>query len=234
MAPNKYTITIRNENGSDQNYSLFNQKPIINGKVQEQIFSNVFCNFSTAVGQTAEVTISTQYKAVVGTHKGDDKSVQVKVGMTRDVTLGVMNNDGTVTNGTTLEFALASNGAPTFSAEPLPSSGFVNAFAIKAPADKGWDKSDAKAGNWVIGLGLSSSEGNGPSATFTPEPGVTYQIQPSNTFYLVAQNFEKGVLMDVAKIGDVLPIEFTKLPGPNVTIVHGRQGGLNIQKKPDF
>ncbi len=85
-------------------------------------------------------------------------------------------------------------------------------------------------GNWIIGLGLASSEGSGPSATFTPEPGVTYQIQPSNTFYLVAQDFEKGVLMDVATIGDILPIDFTKIQGSKVTIVHGKQGSLNIQK----
>ncbi len=146
MAPNKYTITVKNLNGSDQNYSLFNQKPIINGKVQEQIFSNVFCNISVPTDQTADVTISTQYKAVVGTHKGDDESVKVKVGMTRDITLGVTNNDGTVTNGTTLEFTRATNGAPTFSADPLPSTGFTGAFAIKTPSNKGWTKDDARDG----------------------------------------------------------------------------------------
>ncbi|KAK4103805.1 hypothetical protein N658DRAFT_548374 [Parathielavia hyrcaniae] len=230
MAPNKCTITIRNESGSDLNYSLFNEKPIIHAKMQEQIFSNVFCNVSTAAGQVVEVTINTQYTAVVGTHKGDDETVRVKVGLSRDITLGVTNNEGYIIPGTTLEFALASNKAPTFSAEPLPPSGLVNTFAIKSPANKGWDKADAKAGNWVIGLGLSSSEGTGPSATFTPEPSVKYQIQPSKVFYLVAENFEKGVLMDVATIGEVCAIDFNKQPGPKVTVVHGAQGALAIQR----
>jgi hypothetical protein len=144
--PNKYQITIKNMSGSAQDYSLFNQKPIINGKVQKDVYSNVFCNFSTAPGDTAEITISTQYRAVVGTHKGSGDAVRVKVGLTRDISLGVVNDDGTVNNGTTLQFARAENGAPTFAADPLPSVGFANAFAIKAPSGAGWTKDDARDG----------------------------------------------------------------------------------------
>lgn len=232
--PNKYQITIKNQSGSAQDYSLFNQKPIINGKVQKDVYSNVFCNFSTAPGDTAEITISTQYKAVVGTHKGSGDAVKVKVGSTRDISLGVANDDGTVNNGTTIQFTRADNGAPTFASDPLPSVGFANAFAIKAPSNAGWTKDDARDGNWVIGLGLDSSEGSGPSATFTPEPGVTYQIQPSNTFYVVPVMFEKGVVMDVAKIGETLPLDFTKISNGRVTVVHGKQGALTQQKAGDF
>ncbi|KAK9418682.1 hypothetical protein SUNI508_07939 [Seiridium unicorne] len=233
--PNSYVITIKNNSDAAQDYSIFNAKPVINGKVQKDIYSNVFCNFSTAKNDTAEVTLSTQYKAVVGSHRQDGEAVQVKVGQTRDVNLGLANDDGTVTNGTTLEFTRAAeNGAPTFSEDELASAGFANAFAIKCPANSGWAKSDAIANNWVIGLGLSSSEGMGPTATFIPEPGPTYQIQPSNTFYISPNMFIKGRLMDVAKIGDAIAIDFTKFPTGKVTIVHGKQGGLTIQKSGAF
>lgn len=190
MAPNTYTITIRNENGSDQNYSLINKKPIINGMAQEQIFSNVLCNLSTAAGQVAEVAIRPHYKAVVGTRNGDDGSVRVRVGMSRDVKLGEISSEGTVINGTTLEFALAGNGTPTFSDAELPSAGIVNAFAIKAPTNKGWDKSDAKAGkrhsplarqHAVSGPMLISSltQVTGSSASVWPTARAAARVPPS-------------------------------------------------------
>lgn len=40
--PNNYNITVKNKSGSLQQYALFNKVPIVSGKVQEQVWSNIF------------------------------------------------------------------------------------------------------------------------------------------------------------------------------------------------
>lgn len=39
--PNNYNITVKNKSGSLQQYALFNKVPIVSGKVQEQVWSNI-------------------------------------------------------------------------------------------------------------------------------------------------------------------------------------------------
>ncbi|KAH7213097.1 hypothetical protein DER44DRAFT_882572 [Fusarium oxysporum] len=62
---------------------------------------------------------------------------------------------------------------------------------------------DATDRNFFVGL-ASSPDGAGsvPTATFRPEPGNQYQIQPVNTYYIAyGATFQVGQLLDVAKLG---------------------------------
>lgn len=67
------------------------------------------------------------------------------------------------------------------------------------------------------------------SATFVPAPQVVYQIQPSNTYYIIPGEFAQSAIIDYTKIGNKVAVDFAKYPSSNVTIVHDSQGNLTIQ-----
>ncbi|KAK1723555.1 hypothetical protein CaCOL14_001182 [Colletotrichum acutatum] len=227
---NKYSITVQNQSGSQQQYVLFNKPPMVSGRVQGQIWSNVFAHGNTPRGSRATFSVFSQYYAIVATSQGSPSTgVEIDVTSERDVILGSLKDDGTAVPGTTLQLIVAKD-APQFSDTPLPNSSFSNAFEIQTGND--FTVAQAKQGNYLIGLG-GSRTGNsqdGPLATFVPEPRVRYQIQPSNTYYLTVGNYNKGEIIDVSRIGgSIATIDFTRLRSNNVVIVHDDHGRLNIQ-----
>ncbi|KAH7146279.1 hypothetical protein EDB81DRAFT_934207 [Dactylonectria macrodidyma] len=227
---NKYNIKVINKSGAQQQYALFNKPPIVTGRVQGQIWSNVFAKGNTPKGSSANFTVYNQYYAVVGTSNGaPNVGVEVNVTGDREVQLGTTNPNGTAVPGTTLQL-LVSEDAPQFSDNPLPNGSYPNAFEIQTGND--FTLQQATKGRYVIGLGGSKS-GNGvdgPAATFVPEPGVRYQIQPLNTYYLAVGDFSKGSLIDVTKIGSTtVAVDFATSPTDDVVIVHDDHGNLNIQ-----
>jgi hypothetical protein len=249
--PNTYSITIKNESGQEQDYSLFSKPPKVTGKVQPEIFSNVFATALASSPSISNFTIQTQYLAVVGSSTGTPRdAVQVNVTQMRGVTLGTVAADGTANPGTTLKLGFAKNGAPTFEKDELKPTSDECAFAIVTPSGVFDDKTaigskfeqsnppgtreiltEVRAAvNWMIGLGVGGSEGDGPAATFIPYPGITYNIMPHNTYYVIPTGYAQGSIIDVARIGESVEIDFTKYPKGKVVIVHDSKGRLTIQK----
>ncbi|KAJ0305871.1 hypothetical protein COL5a_002674 [Colletotrichum fioriniae] len=227
---NKYNITVQNQSGSQQQYVLFSKPPKVTGRVQGQIWSNIFATGNTPRGSRTIFSVLSQYYAIVATSQGSPSmGVEVDVSSERDVILGSLKDDGTAVPGTTLQL-IVDEDAPQFSDSPLPNSASPNAFEIQTGND--FTVALAKQGNYLIGLGGSrTGDGqDGPLATFIPEPSVRYQIQPLNTYYLTVGSYRKGEIIDASKIGgSIVAIDFTKLRSNNVVIVHDDHGNLNIQ-----
>ena len=83
-------------------------------------------------------------------------------------------------------------------------------------------------------IGLASRDvksGNDPAAaaTFQPEPNVSYQIQPVNTYHLTFGSFSKGNMIDAAKLSNTLVTVDYTVQNDDVTIVHNQYGNLVIQ-----
>lgn len=225
---NKYTITVRNKSGAQQHYALFNKPPKVTGRVQGQIWSNVFATGNTPNKSQAHFSLYTQYFAIVGSSQGTPANgVVVDVSGERPVNLGYTQSNGKHVAGTTLALQVT-DGAPQFSETPYPDGSYVNAFEIKTGPD--FTIAEAKKGNYMIGLGGSKTgnSNDGPSATFVPEPNVDYQVEPVNTYYLTFGDYTKGALIDTNKIGTMATIDFNQLDS-DVVIVHDEHGILNIQ-----
>ncbi|GFP60264.1 hypothetical protein TASIC1_0017002600 [Trichoderma asperellum] len=222
--PNSYNITVKNQSGSLQQYALFNKVPIVSGKVQEQVWSNIFAVDKAAKDQQISFDLVNEYNAIVGKKKSNPSgSVTVTVTGTQPVTLGYTQPNGQPVPGTSLSMFVADD-TPQFSATPLPNASFPNAYEIRTGD---FSNKDAKAAGYMIGLGAKGGS-DGPAATFIPEAQTSYQIQPVNTYYVAVGDFKKGQLIDVTKIGGVCPVDFTKLPN-DVVIVHDDHGNLTVQ-----
>ncbi|OAQ73138.1 hypothetical protein VFPPC_12931 [Pochonia chlamydosporia 170] len=119
---------------------------------------------------------------------------------------------------------------PSFDKVPAPSAAWNNAYEVDTGND--FTLEIATDNNFFVGL-ASSPDGSSsvPTATFKPEPGNQYQIQPVNTYYVTyGSTFAVGELLDVAKLPkQALQIDFT-IRGPTVTINHTPDGKLVIAK----
>ncbi|KAM0248969.1 hypothetical protein ACHAP5_003178 [Fusarium lateritium] len=216
---NKYTIVVNNKTGSNQNYNLFSEKPEITGVVKSNIWTNIY--------QTAQ---GTPDGATAGTWKGGEKAgAKVSITQTKAVTLGSKAADDSDIPGTTLNM-IAGAGAPSFEKAPASSTAWNNSYEVDTGNDFTLD--DATERNFFVGLASSpDGAGSAPTATFKPEPGNQYQIQPVNTYYIAyGATFQVGQLLDVAKLGKKpIQIDFT-VRGPTVTINHNPDGQLVIAK----
>jgi len=136
---NSYTITIQNNSGVFKNYVLFTGKPEVTGQVQPQIWSNVFATAPCAAGNVATFTIYKQYVALMGTSSGSPKTgVTVSVSGTKAVTLGKVNDNGSVTPGSSVNYITNNVGTdenpqlvPSLSPNYLDAAGQPNAFEIQ-------------------------------------------------------------------------------------------------------
>ena len=225
---NKYTITVKNQSGAQQHYALFNKPPVVTGRVQGQIWANVFATGNTPSNSVAHFQMLTQYYGIVGSSQGTPADgVVVDVTGERAVELGQLSSNGTQVPGTTLTLKVVDE-APQFDQTPNPNGSYVNAFEIRSGTD--FTIAEAKKGNYMIGLGGSKTgASDGPAATFVPEPNVDYQIQPVNTYFLTFGDYTKGAIIDVNKIGTVATVDYTQMES-DVTIIHDAHGNLNIQK----
>ncbi|EHK48126.1 hypothetical protein TRIATDRAFT_179833, partial [Trichoderma atroviride IMI 206040] len=219
-----YSITVKNQSGSLQQYALFNKVPDVIGSVQEKIWSNVFALEKAANKQEILFELVNEYNAIVGKKKANASgSVTITVTGTEPVTLGHTESDGQPVPGTSLSMLVADD-TPQFSTKALPNGSFPGAFEIRTG---NFSNEDAKNAGYMIGLGAKGGS-DGPAATFIPEARTNYQIQPVNTYYVTIGDFKKGQLIDVTKIGVVCPIDFTKLRR-DVVIIHNDHGELTVQ-----
>ena len=65
-------------------------------------------------------------------------------------------------------------------------------------------------------------------ASFIPAPHVSYQIQPTNVYYLTYGDYFEGSIIDSRMIGSQVICDFRQLPS-KVTIVHDETGELYVQ-----
>lgn len=132
---NKYSITVKNQSGAQQHYALFNKPPVVTGRVQGQIWANVFATGNTPQGSQAHFTMYTQYYGIVGSSQGTPADgVVVDVTGESAVDLGSTTANGTAVPGTSLHLKV-SDGAPQFDTNPNPNASYVNAFEIRTAND---------------------------------------------------------------------------------------------------
>ncbi|RKL36685.1 hypothetical protein BFJ72_g8234 [Fusarium proliferatum] len=226
---NKYTIVIRNNTGSSQNYNLVGEKPEVTGISSSNVWTNVYQSSEGCPdgGQT-EFEIWKTYYGTVGSWRGSPKEgTKVQIAQAKAVNLGSQSDDGSQNPGTTLNMVVVNGRMPSFDRSPGPSSAFVNAFEIDTGND--FTLQTATENNFFVGVAGSPDGGsNVPLATFRPEPGNQYQIKPANTFYISSgQGLQVGQLVDVAKMRNSLRIDFAN-SSPNITINHAPNGQLVI------
>jgi hypothetical protein len=144
--PNTYNITIKNHSGSLQQYALFNQVPKVSGRVQDQVWSNIFAVDKAANRQEMSFDLVNEYNAIVGKKKRNPSgSVTVTVTGTEPVTLGTVQPNGQPVPGTSL-IMIVDQDVPQFSTDALPNSSFPNAYEIRTGT---FSNSDAKSGTFV-------------------------------------------------------------------------------------
>jgi hypothetical protein len=126
-----YEISIKNDSGSDQNYCIFNDQPLINNVVREDIWMNVFQKKMIPDGGTGLFKITKKFGAVCGyADKTPNNNVSVSVGTPKAVSLGISDDSGNLkTKGTTFTVKIE-NGTPRFSKDPQTNGGLIGAFEI--------------------------------------------------------------------------------------------------------
>lgn len=147
--PNTYTITVKNRSGSLQQYALFNKVPLVSGKVQEQIWSNIFAVDKASNKQEILFELVNEYNAIVGKKRSNPSgSVTVTVTGTEPVTLGYTEPNGQPIPGTSLSMLVADD-TPQFATDALPNASFPNAYEIRTGD---FSNADAKAGTFNLHL----------------------------------------------------------------------------------
>ena len=110
-----YEIVIRNKSGVQQTYSLFGEKPEIEGVDKEKVWTNVIMSQENVHSDaTAKFTIWRDYYAVCGSVSGGHAhGSQIIVGMTKPVTLSSQSPNGTI-QGTVLSMKADDETPPYF------------------------------------------------------------------------------------------------------------------------
>ena len=148
--PNTYTIIIQNNSGSNHDYALFTDKPIVSGTVGSQIFQNVFAIAATGKDQSATVQITRDFYAICGAaNVSPAPGVVVNVAGTHKINLGAKASDGTVIGGTSLPFN-GDDGFAQFGPEISPSNGQANAFNIVTANTFTLDEAKNSTSNYVL------------------------------------------------------------------------------------
>ncbi|KAF5579707.1 hypothetical protein FPANT_9558 [Fusarium pseudoanthophilum] len=228
---NKFTIVINNRSGTSQNYILFTEKPEVTNISKSSIWTNVYQNADGVPdGATAEFEMWKNYYAIVGKWKGGPKDgAKASISQAQPVTLGSLAGDDSQRPGTTLSISVA-NGNASIDRAPNNDGARTGAFEVGTKND--FTLEDATENNIFVGV-ASSPDGNDrvATATFRPEPGNQYHIQPSNVFYVATgAHYQAGQLLDPAKLGrQPLKIDFN-VRSAVVTINHTPDGQLVIAK----
>ncbi|KAI5201224.1 hypothetical protein E4T42_08722 [Aureobasidium subglaciale] len=230
------SITITNASGSTQSYALYAAPPNITPTVSD-INTNailVLRGVACTSGQAYFTIPKTPLYAVCGTSYGGESTVetQVEVLDTRPIQIGQKKDDGVLVAGTTLEL-LIRKGTPTFAPKAdVPSSGDEGCFCIRTSNE--FTHSEARAGDFVVGISLYKklSRYVGPFATFRPAPGMEYQIEPLNRFYLAVGDYAARSRMTKGVETRSCLVDFCKLELDNVQIFHTPHGQLTV--KSDF
>lgn len=219
---NNHSITIQNRTGSNKHYTIVAEKPKVSNINESQVWSNAFSTAIVPNFATAKVRISNQYQAVVATHSGQPgDGVEVSVAENRMVELGRRAADGTVIHGTILTVGVT-DGSLQF-LDDVRTGSDVNSFAVETTT--GWTHDEAVKNNWAVGVG---SADNHPIATFTPEPGMFYSIEPSLKFWVAPIDCAKGTIVELKNLYNKVQVDFAKSAG-RFTIVHSEDGTLDVR-----
>ncbi|KAK4460464.1 hypothetical protein QBC42DRAFT_332366 [Cladorrhinum samala] len=219
---NNYTITVQNRSGANSHYTFVAEKPNVTNVNQSQVQSIVLATAaSVPESGTAKLSIGSQYQAIVATYSGrPENGVQVEVAEKKKVDLGRRVADGTVARGTTVTLGVF-DGSPQFLGDRAGAAE-VNSFAVETST--GWTLSEAVNNHWAIGVG--GADGH-PIATFTPEPGRRYRIEPSLKYWVAPVDCVRGTIVDMDVLYNSVQVDFTNSP-ERVTIVHDQQGNMRV------
>ena len=131
----RYTVTIRNKSGYDQNYVIFSQPPTITSSVQPKIWSTILDAAEVPTFQTTTFELHNEPHAICArTYSGPAHGTRVAINGVEQVTLGVLNDDNSSTPGTTLRFKTGKN-TPFFEKSESAASSLPNAFSITTAPD---------------------------------------------------------------------------------------------------
>ncbi|KAF4953690.1 hypothetical protein FGADI_5798 [Fusarium gaditjirri] len=220
-----YVIDINNRTGDFQQYSLVAALPHVTGPTTPKVWSSVVAWVQAGGDQGAALLAPKQLLAVAGNSHGPPAfGVGANVPATKPVNLG-----------TAIELSVR-DGRPQIS-EATPSRA-IDPSAFELRTDGSFTASEAKNMNLIVGLGVSHSDGDdeddegggytGSSAVFTPQPNQWYKIKPRMAFYLTAEQYGPGSLIDVVRLGNyALEIDFSKTPGiDRMSVIHRPDGRL--------
>ncbi|KAK1754832.1 hypothetical protein QBC47DRAFT_413752 [Echria macrotheca] len=242
MAP--LVITINNKSQGTASYGVYAEPPAISPRVAATT-RIIACAHGVPSGQgQATIILSKNLIATCGiynissdvTDPPDPKRKTVGTGVEiidqRHVDVTYKETDGKIVSGTCLEVD-SSSGTPTFVRPAYPAPAVVGAFSVKMRTD--FTPQQAASQRFFVGYSCSVRQDIGTYATFVPSPGQTYQIIPSNKFYVTLGTFS---VRDVVKLPDHLPapdtvvVDFDELATDQVTLVHDSYGKLNLQATP--
>ncbi|MCJ1283656.1 hypothetical protein MMC26_002987 [Xylographa opegraphella] len=209
-------VQVQNQTGQTHNYILSQDavqppKPLL------------LANVKVPQEGSAMITldIPDPYYAYAITYQAPSHGSSVETIAKRPITLGKVQDDGTQTLGTTVQYVVTDK-VPDLAVGALPMEGKVNAFEIRTGSD--FTEKDAKKGNFLIGYGSKDQ----PYQGFTPMPASSFQIIPSQVFYLNFVDEIKGATVISEISGNPLKIDFSALDSP-VSVLHNKDGEFVIE-----
>ncbi|KAM0420382.1 hypothetical protein ACHAPT_011802 [Fusarium lateritium] len=221
-----YRIIVKNQSGSPQDYSFFNDRPTVAGGMPGgDIWSNVM---KTAKGipdgGSASFEVSTNYYAICGSCQGTPGSgAKVTISKAAPVQLGRF-SAGKYALGSTVPLVVHRKSACDLGATQTPGCGRVGNFQLDTTCrpENAFTVADARANNLLIGIATSTDGDNCTAmATFHPAPNFKYQIQPKAIYYVAAgENFQVGQLINAEMVGVSQPVDFEARQSNEVVIVH--------------
>ncbi|KAI0390901.1 hypothetical protein F5Y17DRAFT_37005 [Xylariaceae sp. FL0594] len=228
------TITVTNNSGVMQSYGLFSAVPTIT-PASDPVFNDIITVFKGVPGNGGQAFFtmpSAELYAICGAVNRDaiDDGVQKEIVDKQAVVLGHTADDGKTVPGSTCS-VLVENGSPTFdrgaSVAPMGNAG---CFCVRTNTD--FSYKEAKQGRYVLGFGVSTTpqmvKDVGPFAMFCPAPNTSYQIMPSNVFYVAIGTFYPRDATPEGLETSSCKIDFNQLPSNDVGLVHDERGKLTV------
>ncbi|KAA8895544.1 hypothetical protein FN846DRAFT_818155 [Sphaerosporella brunnea] len=230
-----FSIAINNRSGGKKNYAIFTAAPNVTPSVDGMWTSIIAVLRGVANGSgDAFFSVPKQVYAICGTRNSDMKAQFInEVLDRRQVSLGIVSSNGKLEPGTALEVEV-SDGSPTFTTgtQPPP-SGDEHAFCVRTRP--GFTLEIAKEGNYILGVGGAPNKleqkVSGSYAFFIPHPNVTYQIKPSNVFYIASVSGEVQArrITTPDLISSACVVDFDILQTDDIQVVHDANGQLVVQ-----
>ncbi|KAI0391625.1 hypothetical protein F5Y17DRAFT_400038 [Xylariaceae sp. FL0594] len=213
-----FEIKVLNRSGRPQEYTLSNERPIIATPDEPEPWNLSVFKMSCPPDASAVFTVTVdEYFAYSTVSRGKPgNGVRVEVRSSKPVELGQANADGSFVPGSTVNLTV-NGGSPGFRQAESP-GGKIGAFEIQTGMD--FTAHDAADGNLMIGVGNKEV----PFSLFRPSPGLSYQITPRNVFYLTCGDVARGSIVDVARLGQTVEIDFTQMASTHVTVVQTPDG----------
>ncbi|KAL6706383.1 hypothetical protein ACN47E_005489 [Coniothyrium glycines] len=225
-----YTIFVENESGTLKAYAIVPDRPEVSGHDVGQVWSAVIATAHVPQGGKAKFVIPSNISAAQGASEGTlSEGVSVRPAQIKPVRLGRVNSDGAITYGQTVRFDTMDAGGgekyPSFFQGSLADRGGSNAFAVETA--NSFTPRDVHMGNWFVGFSVQINGSDKIAACFMPSPGQTYQVKPSNTYWVVAQTMRQGEVVDPAHIEEgAIKVEMRE---SNITVVASYDGTLRIK-----